>query len=415
MKKQTNTPTHLDQKFWQNFSKNIWEKEPLAIKNAKSPLLEIGEAEIFRMLVIFSDRCRKLKNADGFKFYIDGLQAHPQDVLQILPVKKDQSLLGYHKRMNTLFSDYCLVCDELLKTSSAKNYLLSDFTDELYRYTGFPNQFAEMGLYLGNYRKTPFGVHVDNCGVFSFPVVGQKKFRLWTSDFVKKNPALDRAFSYKKFNKNSQVLIAEAGDMTYWPSSAWHIAESDGQFSATWSLGIWVEKPHKKLFSEYLNYFLSEKFGARGNLMSTAFKELHATSGQVTELPAAFEESLKLLQSLSSAELKESFLKLWMQHISLQGFKNIPVVNIQLRSSSRVKLRSDRAKILWQSSKIQRNKVFVAYGGITVETQKSSGLFKFITAVNAGETCLLSDFIKSQNKADLRSLQKLAECGAFVK
>ncbi|MGZ3791989.1 MAG: JmjC domain-containing protein, partial [Bdellovibrio sp.] len=156
--------TILDQNFWRNFAKNIWEKKPLLLKNVKSGLLEMGDTEIFNLLVLYSDRCRKLKNPEGFKFYIHGYKAEAEDVLQVLPVKKDKSLLGYHARMKALFSDYCLVCDELLKVNLKKQHLLTEFTDELYRHVGFPNRFSEMGLYLGNYRKTPFGVHVDSCG-----------------------------------------------------------------------------------------------------------------------------------------------------------------------------------------------------------------------------------------------------------
>lgn len=404
----------LDQKFWTHFSKHVWEKKPLVLKNVKSPLLEIDEIEIFRLLILFSDRCRKLKNASGFKFYINGIQAHPEDVMQFLPVKKDKSLSGYHQRLNALFSDYCLVCDELLKANAKKHALLTDFTDELYRHTGFPNRFSEMGLYLGNYRKTPFGVHVDQCGVFSFPVVGNKKFRLWTSNFVKKNPKLERAFSYEKFRKRSRVVTAKAGDIIYWPSSAWHIAESDGAFSATWSLGVWVDKPHKKLFSESLDLLLEKKFGARGDAPTTAFLNLCETSGEVTHLPETFMKSIELLQALTPTELKESLLKSWMLHISLQGFKNNPCMDLKSRLSTWVSLRNDRAKILWQISRTQKAKVFFSFGGVLVESKKSSGLLRLIKALNAGETCLVSKFVKSTAKADIHSLRLLAEAGAFA-
>lgn len=404
----------LDRKFWANFSKHVWEKKPLVLRNVKSPLLEIDETEIFKLLVLFSDRCRRLNSGLGFKFYVSGIQSHPEDVVQILPVKKDKSLRGYHKRMSSFFADYCLVCDELLMANSEKQALLTDFTNELYRHTGFPNRFSEMGLYLGNYRKTPFGVHVDRCGVFSFPVVGLKKFRLWTSSYVKKNPKLDRTFSYERYKKNSRVITAKPGDMTYWPSSAWHTAESDGAFSATWSLGVWIDKPHKAIFSESLNLLLAEKFGIRGNSSSTAFKNLHSASGEVTQLPKTFLQSIEILKSLTSTELEENFLKFWMLHISLQGFKNIPHTDFKLRPNSQVTLQNDCAKILWQASKLQKTKVFLSFGGVLVESKKSSGLHRLIESLNAGKTCLVGAFIKGTSKADIQSLQRLAVAGAFA-
>jgi hypothetical protein len=315
--KSSPSPSVLDQKFWSHFAKNIWEKKTLVLKNVKSPLLEMNEAEIFKLLVLYSHRCRQLKDASGFKFYISGIQAHPEDVLQILPLKKDKNLLGYHARMQALFEDYCLVCDELLQVNAEKQALLVDFTSELYRHVGFPNRFSEMGLYLGNYRKTPFGVHVDSCGVFSFPVVGNKKFRIWTSAFAKKNPKLDRAFEYPKFKKDSLVLEASAGDLTYWPSSAWHIAEGDGSFSATWSLGVWLDKTHAEFFGDVLNKLVQKKLGSKGQKLTTMLNK------DPQSLPMSFKDSIDLLAKLSSKELEKNFQAEWKKHRGLKGFKKI--------------------------------------------------------------------------------------------
>jgi hypothetical protein len=405
----------LDKKFWTAFAKNTWEQKPLVLKNVKSGLLAMGDAAIFDLLVLYSNRCRKLKNPEGFKFYINGQKAYDEDVLQVLPVKKDKNLLGYHARMKAMFSDYCLVCDELLKSNLENQALLTDFTDELYRHVGFPNRFSEMGLYLGNYRKTPFGVHVDRCGVFSFPVAGVKKFRLWTSEYVKKNPGLDRAFEYAKYKKDSQLMEVGPGDMTYWPSSAWHIAESDGSFSATWSLGIWVDKPHRESVSESLKSLLNEKLGVSGTLATTSFKTLHETSGEVRELPTAYTQSIELLQNLTPSELQETFLKSWMVHISQQGFKNIPQLDFKLSLQSKIHLRNDRAPVLWQQGIANKNKFYFSFGGILVESSKSGGLLKMIKALNAGENCLVTDYLEGATKAaDLKALQSLADAGAFA-
>lgn len=408
-------PTVLNRTFWQKFAKNNWERKPLVLKNVQSELLQLGDSAIFDLLVTYSDRCRKMKNPEGFKFYIDGIKTYEDEVLQILPEKKDKSLLGYHARMKTMFSDYCLVCDELLKVNLKKQALLTDFTDELYRHVGFPNRFAEMGLYLGNYRKTPFGVHVDNCGVFSFPVVGVKKFRLWTPAFVQKNPELNRTFDYAKYKKDSQLIEAGPGDMTYWPSSAWHIAESDGSFSATWSLGIWVDQPHQEAFSLGLKEILNKKLGANGATTTTPFKTLHEDSGEVNQLPAMYLNSIKQLQSLTALEIQESFLTTWMVHISQQGFKTLPQNDFQTGFKSHIQLRSDRALILWQLGLTSKTKVFFSFGGVLVEGTRSGGLFKLIKALNSGKTCLVSDYLGGATKVqDLKALQSLGKAGAFA-
>lgn len=404
--------TSLDQKFWQNFAKNYWQKKPLALKSVQHSLNEVSAEEIFDLLVLYANRCRKLNDPEGFKFFIDGYKAGPEDVLQVLPEKSDKSLQGYHNRMKSLFSDYCLVCDELLTVNMKKQHLLTQFTNELYKHVGFPNRFAEIGLYLGNYKKTPFGVHVDACGVFSFPVVGTKKFRIWTPEFVQANPKLDRAFRYDKYKKDSLLLEASPGDMTYWPSSAWHIAESDGSFSATWSLGVWVDRPLSEIITSPIIEALEGKNLSVLKSTSVDFEKLHANSGEVTDLPSAYQKSIEAIKQLTTKELEEVFLKSWMQHVSLQGFKNIPKQTEQIKPNSKIKLSNPTALILWQESKIEKNKIYASFGGITITLKTNSSLFKLIQELNKGSECRLDKYLKSK-VTDFKLFEKLAVAGAF--
>ncbi len=175
--------------FWSNFSRVYWEKKPVAIKSAALPA--IGPEEIFKLLVKYCDRCRKRDSVDGIKFYVDGVRLESFEAIEHLPVAKDLSLEGYNRRISAEFCDYGLVCDELMQvlpSGDAKREALGEFVRGLYEFTGIPNRFAEMGLYLGNYKRTPFGVHIDPCSVFSIPVIGEKTFRLWDPAFVKKIP-----------------------------------------------------------------------------------------------------------------------------------------------------------------------------------------------------------------------------------
>jgi len=384
----------------------------MLLKNVKSDLFEMGDAAIFDLLVLYANRCRKAGDPSGFKFFTNGVRAYDDDVLEFLPTKKDKTLLGYHERMNEMFEDYCLVCDELLQVNSEKQALLNDFTSELYRHVGMPNRFSEMGLYLGNYKKTPFGVHVDACGVFSIPVAGVKKFRLWKPEYVQKNPSLNRAFKYPQHLKASQLMELVPGDLSYWPSSAWHIAESDGSFSATWSLGIWVDKPLKENLSGAYNNVLNEKLGSLGTSTMTEFKSLHEDSGEVRTLPDSYKQAIKKIQSLTASELEEIFLKSWMQHISLQGFKTVPTEKVVLTMKSKVKLRSTHSPILWQKGR--DGKIYFSFGGALVESSKTSRLIKLVESLNAGQTCLVSKYLTGKNKPqELAALQTLADAGAF--
>lgn len=388
--------------FWKNFADSVWEKKPLLAKNFNSPVHRIDETQIFSMLVTYSDHCRKEKVAKGFKLYLNGQMQYEEDVLQFLPVQNDKSLTGYHQRMEKDFADYCLVCDELLQVSQAHFNHLQEFADNLFNHVGFPNRFVEMGLYLGNYRKTPFGVHVDGCGVFSFPVLGKKTFRLWKPEFAKKNPTLDRAHNYSKFIKNSETLKACTGDMTYWPSSAWHIAESDGSFSTTWSLGVWVDQTHQMNLEKALKPLLTEKFGSAGLTTVTDFS---------TELPQIYLDSISVLRKLTKNELHDVFLKDWLKLRSKQGFKNLPVVLSQrkLLLKDHIQLQPGQ-NIHWAKLKTKKQ-MFYAFHGNIFDQNITTDVHKLIKDLNFGKKCLISDYLNKM--IDLKFIQALCNRGAF--
>lgn len=401
--------------FWKQFATKIWEKKPILKKNFASPLSTIDDQQIFSMLVAYSDQCRKLKDPSGFKLFVDGQRQYDEETLQILPVKKDKSLLGYHARIEKMFPDYCLVCDELLQVSQENANKLQQFADNLFDHVGFPNRFVEIGLYLGNYRKTPFGVHVDGCGVFSFPVVGEKTFRLWTPSFAKKNPALDRSLNYSKFNKHSQTLKATPDDMTYWPSKEWHIAESDGSFSATWSLGVWVDRTHQENIEHALSPLLKEKLGQLGQRKISDRPPISG-NGQIQNLPESYSDSIKQLKAISENDLHDAFLKAWLQLASKKGFKNL-ATNKNLKKisfSSRIKI-ADSQNIFWAKLKAS-SKIIYAFNGYVTKPIASNRLLKLIKALNLGHSCLVQDYLVGPTKSeDLKTLQTLTAATTSVR
>ncbi len=394
-------------KFWNSFANKYWEKKPLLVKNFNNSIVEIDQTEIFEMLVELSNRSRKLKSAEGFKLYIENQMLHPTEVLQFLPHKSDKTLSGYNTRMEKDFSDYCLVCDELLQTSQKNWGKLQEFTSNLYAVVGFPNRFAELGLYLGNYRKTPFGVHVDGCGVFSFPIVGQKTFRLWKPSFALKNPSLDRAMNYDRFKKNSTTMKASPGDMTYWPSSAWHIAESDGSFNATWSIGVWVDRTHLQIVEQALNPILDSKLGAIGKDAVTKDFSVRR-NGEAYTLPKNFLHSIIKIKNISEKELHDAFMVVWLKLLSMQGFKtkNRLVLPSQFSMDSEIQL-PNSTPILWTQLK-SKKKTLYAFGGSTLEIYRSANIHRLVKTLNSGKPCKLSEYLKGIKRTEeLKSIQSL--------
>ena len=395
----------LDDTFLSRFARQTWERKPLVARNIRSSLLELDSAEVFKLVVKAADRSRREKTLLGFKFYANGIRSSDVETLFVLPRKSDQSFEGYNERMERMYQDYCLVCDELLQVNKDKQALLTKFTHQLYRHVGFPNRFAEMGLYLGNYRKTPFGVHRDACGVFSFPVVGKKTFRAWTSAYVAQNPALEQSFKYPKHKAASVVLSADAGDMIYWPSSSWHIAESDGSFSATWSLGVWVDHPTEAVLSKTLMTLLSSKMKSSLNL-PVVFENGDSTSGVVRNIPEIFEEAVSALKSLTRGELASAFRATWLNRLAEGGLKTQAAVDETYSLGKIVRLRG--RPIFWCND--GGSQFIYAFSDSGTQTSNSAKLLALIKSLNAGQSCA----VKNYSASDLRAIRALGAAGAFV-
>jgi hypothetical protein len=374
----------LDPKFWSRFCDSTWEKKPLLLKGVDSPIFELDAAGVFELLVAYSDYCRDKGTVVGVKFYVDGQPQYEDEILRVLPVNEDKSLEGYHARMRKLFSDYCLVCDELMRVSNRKWEVVGNFMRELYAHIGMPNRFCEIGLYLGNYRRTPFGVHVDGCGVFSIPVIGEKVFRLWDPKYVAKNPDLQESRHYGNYKSHSKLLVAKPGDITYWPSTYWHIAESKGRFSATWSIGVWLNRPYSEVLSSTVSQLLSGKIGEAADARTIRFGNSRA-DGFVEKLPTAMQNSISAILDLSEGELRDAFLKEWLRSVSKNGFKESPVTK-PLRLSRVASVRRIAHKpIFW--TRLSNSKLCLALNGVLLEFPYSRGVLRIIENLNAGSSC----------------------------
>ncbi|MNL64009.1 hypothetical protein D3C87_1881850 [compost metagenome] len=82
---------------------------------------------------------------------------------------------------------------------------------------------------------------------------------------------------------------------------------------------------------------------------------------------------------------------------------------------SKIRLRNDRALVLWQQGVSDKSKFYFSFGGMLAESSKSGGLLKLIKDLNSGEDCLIAEYLKGASKAsDFKALQILADAGAFA-
>lgn len=100
--------------------------------------------------------------------------------------------------------------------------------------------------FFGNYRATPFGIHIDPASVFAFSLLGHRTYYSWDKAYF----SHDHPDLYKpdlelveKHIEHAQVFHLSPGEVFYWPSNRWHVATSNGEPSAVVQLSAYLSEP----------------------------------------------------------------------------------------------------------------------------------------------------------------------------
>jgi len=100
---------------------------------------------------------------------------------------------------------------------------------------------VKLTLFLGNYRNTPYGVHLGGASNFKFVIAGRKRMRVWDDASVRDKDALSFTNRYRSRLSGSIALDGAPGDVLYFPSSYWHVAEDSGRLSLSISVDLFVQ------------------------------------------------------------------------------------------------------------------------------------------------------------------------------
>jgi len=227
----------LGKPFWRDFTKTYWNRKPTIIR-APFPAPIATPDDVFRALV--ATRQRLAEPRDDLDLSLKGRRI-VLDLERWLPRTSDASLGGYQARLRRdgESGQLAMLVNEFQNELGWTFYnRLRQFLKGLYEIVGVPAR-AEVDLFTGNYRRTPLGVHRDEADVFVFVVEGRKQFRLWPKKAFQSCSPRYGPGPYAKYMKGSILLAGDPGDILFWPSSYWHVAESDGQLVSSLTLGLY--------------------------------------------------------------------------------------------------------------------------------------------------------------------------------
>jgi hypothetical protein len=101
---------------------------------------------------------------------------------------------------------------------------------------------VKASVFVGNYKITPAGLHRGNSANFKFVVQGRKKLQLWPDKLFRGKKNLTGTLDVGRFLFAATTLEGHPGDIIYWPSDRWHVAECVGGLAVSVSLALYIKE-----------------------------------------------------------------------------------------------------------------------------------------------------------------------------
>lgn len=394
----------LDKNFWRRFTKAKWNRKPTVIRAPFRNSI-VTSAEVFEALIRATRRLRAPTDDLSFRL-ASGRVLLDSDLDRLLPRAQDISLERYASRIDRTaggqqFSIF--ISDFQIDLGWAFFRRLQQFLKELYVIEGVPSKRAEVDLFLGNYRRTHTGVHRDSADVFCFVVDGRKRIRAWPEDAIPSTSPVSGPSKYERFLGRSICLEGEPGDIIYWPSSYWHVAESGGWFGSSLSLGLYYGGGVVKALASGLETGYREIFGNENRLPSIPFSNRRVS--------AHFASIAKRVRR-ESGSLTLALVRGWMERITGYGFVRIP------RARGRVPLRVSKAVRAHPTSSIlsrkDNNQLVIAASGSSVVVSFHRDAERLIHILNSGKTCRVADLLTSRRGKRSQSIRAVRRVLQFL-
>jgi 50S ribosomal protein L16 3-hydroxylase len=312
----------LSRNFWSCFKDRYWEKEPgLFSQLFEKPLISPSEA--FDAAVCASGLYRERDDNVAIRFYIEEGEI-ASALSKYLPRPSDGSLANYARRISRQINHrrFGFVLGEIQMYRVSIWQSLRDFLHDFYTHTGIPLQPAGATLFIGDYKKTPFGVHRGTSGNFKFIVDGRKRMRLWPSTHFRNDPRGDHFLNYERDLKASTALTGGPGDVIYWPSDSWHSGENRRGVSTSISLALFVEdrlSVQQEVLNEAVRY-TQQKLDARGPTHSFA-----GDGSDTRRIRPLIKKTGKIFAKITEdPALEEVVVARYLNRITALGFTAVP-------------------------------------------------------------------------------------------
>ena len=223
---------------WGEFVSEYWEKQPLTFRDSDSGLCD--EQAVFDGL-----RCAAQEFRTGTIRDHRDVSFHLADAVVVDPGKylprASDSLETYLARLEASVDGqpFTLLINNFHEFSTDLCVRMRLVARNVFEHLGWLCAgMVSSHLMLARYAVSPFAVHKDPNSVFTFMIRGKKTLRVWPFEafahrtqrpFARHRQLNLYDFDYRPFQDTGIPLIGEPGDVLYWPSTYWHVGETDNE------------------------------------------------------------------------------------------------------------------------------------------------------------------------------------------
>lgn len=354
------------------------------------------------VLQIIQTLARLRTNKYGYRVYIDGKIQDNNEMNKIydLPPLENEIIEDWVKRV---FGDkkfgMIINLGEKFNLELSKKIALK--TEPYLDKIGFPREGINFSIFIGNYDKTPLGIHKDPPGqdVMHFHLgPGDKTMYTWGSN------EFEDLISNQKFDKkNVESLLPfstefsfKEGDMYFMAEGEYHIGKQNGLSIALtfWRYNHTKDKLAKKLQNVVFSQYLKKNY----DLLATDKNNLEDVSG-LDETLKIFEIPIEM-ENLNLKDLmKEAYKDLRYSIHSNAGYRTspFPIEKGILFNLKDVVQIEKPFKILFKES-LNKQKLHVYVRGIKIELNNFDCIVNFLNEINTGEPIIIKDLLNVLDK-----------------
>lgn len=238
----------LESSDWAESLAAAWGRRPVVLRSPfGGPLFRVDE--FFRLLTGIRAEIEEGEGVDvGLydrdRVALSGSTASDRTLsplAPLLPEPKEKSLGAWVRRLRSdpRFETFGLFVNAA-QTHRPFWLAMREVLRVLGRHVAAPTSSLNTDVFIGNYRRTTFGVHRDRLDNLMFMVQGRRTMRLWSDAVWRERTGTeseDETFQeYDEHVDAAETFELHAGDVLYWPADTWHVGEGDEEVSISFNL-----------------------------------------------------------------------------------------------------------------------------------------------------------------------------------